>query len=139
MQALDISDITGSGFPFLRGSVSVETEVDLVETDYRLRCAGRVQFVRVFVNDQPAGLLLFEQVLDLSAFLRPGRNRIRLELMASNRNLLGPFHCAGEPEPDAVGPDTFSNYGSWQDSTSPHYTPDYAFVRFGLDTFQLEK
>lgn len=59
--------------------------------------------------------------------------------MASNRNLLGPHHNAAEPEPLFVDPTLFSLYGSWHDGKSRGYREDYAFVRFGLDTLQLER
>jgi hypothetical protein len=136
---VDAGEITTQGFPFFRGAMTLDTQVELTDTDYRLRCSGRVQYIKVWVNDIYAGLMLFNETLDLSSHLRCGKNRIRLELMASNRNLLGPFHEKGRPEPIGVGPDTFNMYGSWKDCVSPRYTPSYSFVRFGLDTVQLEK
>ena len=138
-QSVDAGEITTQGFPFFRGAMTLDTQVELTDTDYRLRCSGRVQYIKVWVNDIYAGLMLFNETLDLSSHLRCGKNRIRLELMASNRNLLGPFHEKGRPEPIGVGPDTFNMYGSWKDCVSPRYTPSYSFVRFGLDTVQLEK
>ena len=137
--SVDAGDITVQGFPFFHDSMILETEVELAETDWHLRCAGRVQYVKAWVNGQYAGLLLFRQTLDLRSFLRVGKNVLRLELVASNRNLYGPFHVQGNPEPLGVGPDTFHMYGSWEDGTSRLYSPDYAFVRFGIDTLQLEK
>lgn len=139
VETVDIRDITAQGFPFFRGSMTVETEVELSDTGYQLRCSGRVQFVKVWVNDEYAGMALFNQVLDLSRVLQPGKNTLRLELMASNRNLLGPFHFKDFEEPRGVGPDTFNKYGSWNNCQNPRYVPRYAFVRFGLDTVQLEK
>ena len=58
--------------------------------------------------------------------------------MSSNRNLFGPHHVAGDPEPQWVGPIEFSRYGTWKDCRSDRYDPDYALVRFGLDLLQLE-
>lgn len=137
--AVDTCDITTQGFPFFHGSMILETEVELEETGWQLRCDGRMQYVKVWVNAQYAGLMLFNQVLDLHPFLQLGKNTLRLELVASNRNLYGPFHLKGEPEPMGVGPDVFNMYGTWENWTSCRYDPDYAFVRFGIDILQLEK
>ena len=136
---LDAGDITVQGFPFFHGSMLLETEVELAGTDWQLRCSGRVQWVKVWVNGSYAGMMLLRDALDLSAYLHPGRNTLRLELMSSNRNLLGPFHLKNCPEPMGVGPDTFNMYGSWKDCESPRYDTGYSFVRFGLDTLRLEK
>lgn len=139
VSSVDISDITTQGFPFFRGSMTLETEVELTDTNYCLRCDGRVQYVKAWVGGTYAGMLLLNDTLDLSSHLRPGKNALRLELMASNRNLLGPFHEKDRPEPIGVGPDTFNMYGSWKDCKSGRYVPSYAFVCFGLDILQLEK
>ena len=139
VDALDAGDITTSGFPFLRGSMVLKTEVTLADTNWRLRCNGRLQWVKVWCNEEYAGLMLFNDTLDLSHLLKTGKNTLQLEIMASNRNLLGPFHVKGNPEPMGLGPDTFNKYGSWQDCKSPRYVDSYSFVRFGLNTLQLEK
>ena len=137
--AVNAEDITLQGFPFFRDTMVLETEVELTDTDWRLRCNGRLQCVKVWVNGSCAGLMLFNDILDLHEYLQVGTNILRLELTASNRNLLGPFHISYNPEPFGVGPDTFSKYGSWQDGKSRRHNPRYAFVRFGIDTLQLEK
>lgn len=136
---LDLQDITVQGFPFFHGAMRLKRTITVQSTNWQLRCAGRVQYMRVFVNGQKAGTLLFSDTLDLSPYLHPGENVLELELMASNRNLLGPHHNAAEPEPLFVDPTLFSLYGSWHNGKSGGYREDYAFVRFGLDTLQLER
>lgn len=136
---LDLQDITVQGFPFFHGAMRLKRTITVQSTNWQLRCAGRVQYMRVFVNGQKAGTLLFSDTLDLSPYLHPGENVLELELMASNRNLLGPHHNAAEPEPLFVDPTLFSLYGSWHDGKSEGYRANYAFVRFGLDTLQLER
>jgi hypothetical protein len=113
--------------------------VELTDTNYRLRCNGRLQWVKVWCNNEYAGLMLFNDTLDLSKVLQPGKNTLRLEVMASNRNLLGPFHLKGHPEPMGIGPDVFNKYGSWNNGESHRYESRYSFVRFGIDTLWLEK
>ena len=136
---LDPQDITVQGFPFFHGAMRLKRTITVQSTNWQLRCAGRVQYARVFVNGQKAGTILFSDTLDLSPYLHPGENTLELELMASNRNLFGPHHNAAAPEPLFVDPTLFSLYGSWRNGKSGGYREDYAFVRFGLDALQLER
>lgn len=117
----------------------LQTTVQLDSTNWTLRSSGRFQYCKVWVNEQYAGMLLLKDSCDLSPYLRKGENRLELELMSSNRNLFGPHHVKGNPEPLAVTPDMFSRYGSWQEDASPTFTPEYAVVRFGMDTLYLEQ
>lgn len=64
--------------------------------------------------------------VDLAAFLRPGKNRIRVGLTSGNRNLLGPFHLR-EGESHRVSPSSFSRL-----ETGDGWTDAYAFVKFGF-------
>ena len=138
VQQVPVCDLTTAGLPFMHGAAVLETEVTLRGGHWVLRAAGgRWQWIRVWVNGEDAGVMLLGCALPLPQ-LRPGRNALRLEVMASNRNLYGPHHCKRDPEPFGVGPDTFSMYGSWNGGESPRYAPDYAFVRFGVDGLTLE-
>lgn len=130
--------ITESGFPFFSGPVQVRLAVNVPHTNWTLRCRGRYQYVRIWVNGAEAKKILLQETSDLSSYLKPGQNELVLEIMSSNRNLFGPHHVAGDPEPQWVGPIEFSRYGTWKDCRSDRYDPDYALVRFGLDLLQLE-
>ena len=136
---LDPRDITVQGFAFFHGAMRLKKTITVQDTHWQLRCAGRIQYARVFVNGKKAGTLLFADTLDLSSYLHPGENTLELELMASNRNLFGPHHNAANPEPLFVDPTLFSLYGSWHDGKSDGYRDSYAFVRFGLDRVRLEQ
>ena len=136
---LDLWDITVQGFAFFHGKMRLRRAITVEDRGWQLRCTGRIQYARVFVNAQKAGTLLFGDTLDLSPYLYPGENMLELELMASNRNLFGPHHNAETPEPTAVSPTLFSLYGTWRDGKSGGYRENYAFVRFGLDTLRLER
>ena len=73
--------------------------------------------------------MMFDYKVDLSKFLKKGKNDIRIDLVVSNRNLLGPHHNELE-EPLAIGPYTYERLGSWRkDGTSPLCFPRYSFVK----------
>ena len=135
-----LADLTTDGFPFLHGAVTLRTTVTLDDPRGVLRLDGRYQYAKAWVNGAYAGLMLFGSTLDITALLHAGENQIELELMGSNRNLFGPHHVAGNPEPTGVSPRTFELFGRWDaDGHCDSYDPSYAFVRFGLDVCVLER
>jgi beta-galactosidase len=82
----------------------------------------------VWVNGEYVGKMLFTNRLDISNYLREGKNEIELTITVGLRNLLGPFHT-NEGEPNFVGPDTFERFGSWQNGKSKYYQEKYAFKK----------
>ena len=73
--------------------------------------------------------LMFDYKVDLSPFLKVGRNTIRIDLIVSNRNLLGPHHQLLE-EPPFIGPYSFERLGTWKkDGSSPFFLDRYSFVK----------
>lgn len=137
-ETVNIVSITESGFPFFSGAIRVKTTVQLSHTEWDLRCRGRYQFIRVWVNGVEAKKMLLQETSSLQPYLNIGENTIELEIMSSNRNLFGPHHVVGDPEPQWVGPIQFSQYGTWENGKSQAFDPGYAFIRFGLDQVQLE-
>ena len=86
----------------------------------------------VSVNGGREQTVFFDDEVLLSE-LNIGKNTLRITVISSNRNLLGPHHWSHEADPHGVGPHTFSLFGNWNDDgTSRHYAPRYAFVRLGL-------
>ncbi len=130
---IDLTNITKDGFPFFAGTIEAETALDYTPgSPTELELPGRYAVCEVRVNDSRAATLMFTDHCDLSACLRPGKNKITLRLTNSNRNLLGPHH-GHDPEPYAVGPRTFSMEKQWHGDKCNAYVPTYAFVRFGID------
>lgn len=137
-ETVELRSISESGFPFFSGSLQVKTAIHLSHTNWSLRCEGRYQYIRLWVNGVETPRLLLQETCDLRPYLKTGENTLVLEIMSSNRNLFGPHHVAGDPEPQWVGPIEFSRYGTWDNGESKSFDPGYALVRFGLDRLQLE-
>jgi len=135
--ALDLAHINLQGYPFFAGSVTAELDFDVEETGYKLRLNGRFAAAELCINGSSPIRLLFEDTVDVSHLLKPGRNHMRLTLTNSNRNLMGPFHYAADPEPYGVGPATFTLPGSWENGRSKQYRDSYAFVDFGVTGLDL--
>lgn len=130
---IDMTDIVTDGYPFFSGIIEVETEYEYTPgSGTVLILRGRYSVCDVSVNGIFAHRLMFTDRCDLSGLLNEGKNIIGLKLYNSMRNLLGPHH-RHDPEPFAVGPNTFSFENEWHDEKCPGYTDRYAFVRFGID------
>ena len=152
----DYSDgeLTTSGLPFYAGTVLMTTEFELPET-----ASCRLDFEKldaitgkVFINETAVPRILSDRPfeLDISNLVKPGRNRLTVELKNSLRNLFGPHHSV-MGELAAVGPYSFVS----RDFAHGEYVPeiywglpekrclqkswsdDYFVVRFGLSNINI--
>ncbi len=129
---IDASRLIEQGYPFFAGEMILEKEILLEETNCRLCLKGRYAVAEVFLNNHFVTKLMFDDICDLSEYAKEGINHLKLRVMNGNRNLLGPFHCAADPEPYAVDPGLFDMYGTWKDGKSDLYRDSYSFVCFGI-------
>lgn len=142
-------ELTTQGFLFFAGTMTVAQTISVhKETDKRqilILGKQRAPLVKVYINDILVKNSLWEPYeADITEFCREGDNEIRLELYASNRNLLGPHHHI-DGESYHVGPESFTGKWSWversseadatdiADRTKNYWTDTYSFIKFGLD------
>lgn len=124
-----VNCLVTDGYPFFRGTISLEQEINVENTDKTLVIPERFQLIDLYVNDQFVKRMMFDYKVDLSKYLKVGKNKIRLDLVISNRNLLGPHHQPVE-EPNFVGPYSFERFGTWNDKGESEWClPRYAFVK----------
>jgi len=123
-----VSCLVKDGFPFFRGEIELEQEINIQSANVVLQIPQRFALIKLYINDIYAGEMMFSHKIDISKFVKKGRNTIRLVLTISNRNLLGPFHSQIE-EPLGITPNTFERKGNWKDGKSPDYRDSYSFVR----------
>ena len=117
------------GYPFFRGKISLEQEIEVDDANQTLFIPERFQLIDIFVNDQFAKRLMFDYKVDLSNYLKVGKNKIHIDLIVSNRNLLGPHHHPHE-EPLGVGPHTFERLYTWNKKGESEWClPRYSFVK----------
>ena len=128
-QRKQIKELIKDGFPFFKGDIALEQEIDIDDVNQLLVFDERFQMIDVYVNDQFVKRLIFKYKLDLSKYLRIGKNKIKLILTVSNRNLMGIHHDNAE-EPLSIGPYSFERFGTWKkDGTSPIFKKRYSFVK----------
>jgi hypothetical protein len=127
---LRAGDWTRQGLPFYAGGVSYVRHFDIhdtFDTGYLVRLPewqGTVAAVRV--NGELAGIIGWPPFeLDVSKAIRPGRNRVEVDVFGSLKNQLGPHHNV-ERE-GIVTP--------WSFKTAPEIQPPggaYDLKRYGL-------
>ncbi len=125
----NVSSLIKDGYPFFRGKISLKQIINVDSVNKTLYIPQRFQLIDLFVNNNFVKRMMFDYKVDLSNYLNVGDNEIRLDLIISNRNLLGPFHD-GIEEPFSVSPYTFERFGSWNEKgESPLCLPRYSFVK----------
>ncbi len=126
----DISNLTIQGYPFFRGHMRLSRDfyMDEIykERRYILKFKGiDAPLVNVHVNGDYAGKLLWEPFeVDITDHLRHGCNKLLVDIVSSNRNMLGPHHHL-QGELFGVTPGHFKDFENWTD--------EYCVVRFGID------
>ncbi len=121
-------DAVEAGLPFYAGKLALTRSFELGNLGGRvfLRLDKvNARAVTVTINGEKAGDLIWRPwEVEITSLVRPGQNELRLEIVNSLHNLLGPHHDArGEVEP-FVGPGEFEKGAYWTDA--------YYFRPFGV-------
>lgn len=133
-------DLTTQGMYFYRGNCRYEGEIiyDGVKSVTLLLDDMRAIGAKVIVNDLFAGFIFAKEGVELTPYLKDGQNRIVVELLGHNRNLLGPHHHIHE-KLYFVGPNSFDGTWGFADFVSPDiavgsstWTEAYSFAPFGV-------
>lgn len=128
-QNKNITNLIKDGYPFFRGKIVLEQEFDVNDINQTLVIDKRFQQINLFINDVFVKTLMFDYKVDISKYLKLGKNVAKLELIVSNRNLLGPHH-AHQEEVKWVGPENFERFGTWnEEGESPLHLKRYSFVK----------
>ncbi|HBF14284.1 MAG TPA: hypothetical protein DDW30_01095 [Clostridiales bacterium] len=129
---VDPTDLCASGYPFYAGEMTVRTRFVYRRGDPTvLRLDGRFAVCGCRIDGADMGIRLFTDCFDLTDVLTEGEHLLELTLCLSNRNLLGPHHCA-DPEPLFVTPRSFSFEGKWKNGECSEFRARYALVRHGI-------
>jgi len=128
-QPTSVCSLVEGGFPFFRGTISLKQTINVDDVNKQLIINDRFQLIDLHVNGKFVKRMMFDYKADLSNYLVKGSNDIQIDLVVSNRNLMGPFHTP-EQEPFGVGPYTWERFGTWdEEGNSPICLKPYAFVK----------
>ncbi|MDD3154020.1 MAG: hypothetical protein PHS41_04075 [Victivallaceae bacterium] len=133
---IQIDRIVEQGYPFFSGSMTLETTFEAVAG--KRYCLSFLElwatYAGIEVNGVDCGKMFWEDyaILVPEKAVRPGLNRVKVRLVGSLRNMLGPHHLA-EGESYTVSPGSFyRDQGVFRSETRSDWLDDsYCFVRFG--------
>lgn len=93
---IELKDLHKNGYPFFAGQMTLSKELNLDNTDYELVFDKKgINAVDVRVNGEMAGTLMWNPYsLDISRFLKKGKNTIEITVYNNLRNLMGPHHLS---------------------------------------------
>jgi len=128
-------NLVNEGLPFYCGTVTLTKELNLlsgpkfpVKKVYLELENLNAVVAHVFLNNKSCGVIAWRNwKLDISKFVKRGRNSLSIKLAGSLRNLLGPHHYKGG-DPLRVGPLIFEGGPRRQ-----NWVDAYNFVPFGVE------
>ena len=129
-------DLTKQGFTFFAGSTDITNtfNVDKILPDetYLLKLDSlHATVAEVYINGQKAGSLTWKPyVLDVTPYLKKGKNDIRISLTNSLHNLMGYHHTSQRQRNHFVTGDFFNDKENWTD--------DYFIFPFGISSVTIE-
>jgi hypothetical protein len=126
---LALGDWVTQGFACYSSAISYATDIQPIANEsQRLFLelpAWEGVLVKVRLNGQQVGAIAWPPYeVDITDALRPGDNRLEIEVMSSRRNLLGPLHLT-EKYPPWTGSGQFY-------TTGDQWTDDYVSIPYGL-------
>lgn len=123
------------GFPFFAGAVRFSARIPGKKKRAKIFVRGEYAVAEVFVNGSFSGSCLFGDFVE--AALEEGKeNEVEIRLVASLRNMFGPFHFTGD-EANGVSPFSFTMRGAWKDGKCEYFLPGYTLVPFGVKNISV--
>ena len=131
---ISLLDINKNGYPFFSGKMTISREFDICDTNYRFEVKKYgMNAIDVFVNDSFVTTLAWNPyAVDISGYLKPGKNRIKLILYNNLRNLMGPHHV-DEGECYKVRPGCYFKKKWLFSCDDIKWSDDYCFIRTSLE------
>lgn len=128
-----VTEPTVEGFPFFAGKLSLTQKINLESKDVKLRFGGTWQAAYFRINGKNAGKMVYNRTIDISEFVVKGENTVEVDVIISNRNLLGPHHLTGDGHSDYIGPYSFELTGEWKNGKSDKYESRYTLLKLSAN------
>lgn len=131
-QLVNVQDLCSEGLPFYAGSVELSKSFEVPESPRRAVLKFEdlnASLAEVHVNGVKVGLVFLPPYeIDVTSFVKTGRNEVKVVLVGTLRNLFGPLHYMGG-DPMWIGPEAFRD--------EPHWTDEYVLKPFGFKGLKL--
>ncbi len=128
-------DINLQGYPFYAGSLVGIKEIDIKKEKTKKYFLKFDEFkcivAKIKINGKEVGIIYLPPYeIEITNYLKEGKNIVEVELFSSLRNLFGPHHLK-EHNPEYVGPYSFIDETErWFKSKGK--TTDYSTIPFGI-------
>ncbi|MEM2938777.1 MAG: glycosyl hydrolase [Candidatus Bathyarchaeia archaeon] len=129
----EIRDLCEAGYPFYAGEFELEKDVgSKIPENARVFLSFEefnAALAIIYVNEKEAGkVILPPYEIEITDALKRGYNKIKVVLVGTLRNALGPLHYKGG-DPSFIGPETFRETTNWTD--------DYVLRQFGAKNVKM--
>lgn len=129
----EIRDLCEAGYPFYAGEFEIEKDVESnipENANVFLRFEEfNAALAIIYVNEKEIGKVIFPPYeIEITGALKRGKNKIKVVLVGTLRNTLGPLHYKGG-DPSFIGPETFRETTNWTD--------DYVLRQFGAKNIKM--
>ena len=132
------ANIQKQGFPFFNGVRTIEGNIFVNgEQEKRIRLSGNVATAEVYVNNVKQGVAALSEQTKISN-LKKGKNRIKILLKSTMRNMYGPHHCKGMQEDWGACPYMFTFFKQWRNGQPNDFVKEYNLAPFGLEKIEIE-
>ena len=130
---VDLGDLCQMGYPFYAGEIELSARINLdkpEKTEVLLQLEGlNASLAVVYMNGREAGKAILPPYnVDVTDFVKPGENEVKILLVGNLRNALGPLHYK-DGDPRGIGPETFRD--------AAHWTDEYVLRPFGLRSAKI--
>lgn len=125
-----VTDTVTQGYPFFAGNMTVKIHFKSDGKPCNLRLPKGIHLSYLKVNDLTVNKRYFEEVVDISPYVKVGDNVAEITAYSGNRNLLGPHHYLPEPEPKFVTPQKFDFILRYKNGECERERKGYSFVKF---------
>lgn len=131
---IELGDLCQAGYPFYSGEMEISRRISLDVPEKAGKVTLRLEGLSsslaiVYVNGVEAGkAILPPYEVDVTSLIRSGKNEIKIILVGSLRNTLGPLHHR-DGDPHFIGPETFRDEARWTD--------EYVLRPFGLRSVRI--
>jgi len=125
-----------SGLPYFAGRISFSKYLNVPQGKYLFDVDYKCMAVNIYVNEELIKTLMWDNTCYLD--LKEGDNKIVIEVVTSNRNLLGPHHHV-KGELKILCPNSFTDKGGWADGMVDIWDERYSFVEYGIQSIKINK
>ena len=131
--SIELGDLCQMGYPFYAGEIELSKSVN-IDVPENTRVFLHLEELNsslavVYVNDVEAGkAILPPYEVEITSAVKPGENKIKILLVGTLRNVLGPLHHKGV-DPPFISQETFRDLRNWTD--------EYVLRPFGVKCVKI--